>query len=225
MKKQLVYTLCAMTTVSAAASNQFHAERHGVSVTASAFASYDYVVNAEGWQLCASDFMKHGFRPVRIKIENKSNRVISVSDRSVQYPGVNISQLAEKYRYREIMRPLYYMSVRAAVIWPTALVTGLVAFFYENDPAAMICLGCIVAGLINHSIWPLADYFSLRGLNKRLVRVMTQQLHAGPVLISPGSSAEKILLLPDEVQGSFALTVFNEDAQQAEFAKFYINCL
>src|SRR6202030_2707759 len=87
MNKLMILLSCAVALPIYGNVGQFREMKDGIGIVATACTPDEILVNAEGWKFKANDFLKKGFRPVRIRIENKSGKAASMSEASVQYTG------------------------------------------------------------------------------------------------------------------------------------------
>ena len=198
----------------------FVAEQHSISCTATVLDSDDLVVDTQEWELSACDFIKYGYRPVRVCVQNKGDTLISIPDNSRQYNQISIEGLASLYRYHAFLRTYYLLVARSAVI---GLLGAGICYCYENTGVEFFAGAAALCGLCTTTlILPFYDYVTLCDLNARLALALVQVLRPNTILIKPGESAEKIVLVLIN-QNMFELPICDEEGQ-LEVAKFHIAC-
>jgi hypothetical protein len=217
--------LCIATSAAVAPAYSMHGFRemqNDIGISAVACERDEVLVNAGGWKLKASDFIKKGFKPVRVQVTNQSDQVVSISDASVHFDHIDMRAITEQFKYRENLRTLGYL-VAANTVFSVLTITSVVFSYAINSGAGLVLLTApLVACWGGSNIYTPFYWMNLREANRKLHGIVMDSLHAGHIIIPPHQNAEKIILVPVGFQQIFSFAVMNED-KGGTAAKFYVD--
>jgi|SRR5579863_549367 len=193
---------------------QFREVQHNIALSASICADDELIINTDGWQLTAANFIEKGYIPVRVKLKNMSRQTISISEISTQHPRPDIRDLYELFKHHEIAKTLLRWIIRSipcmAIAIPAMLYSIQTGQMEPKDPGVKIFLLCWAYHAINTVVIAPYAYITFRSLNKQLGSDLRRALLTGSIVAKPGQSIEKIFLVPQDMRRSFKLQVFHE---------------
>ncbi len=247
---------------------QFQELKDDIEVVATLCNPTDVLVDADGWQLTAADFYKRGYKPVRVCIENKSGKSISIYGKSVVCPVITREQLIKQFGHNFTRKALIALVVANGICIPFAVLMSLVHLskkslvflklksldfqlyidaqqrisvflklggreikngVFQNalsktlvkyaDSLTALCVG----GVLGVNLISLWMYYPWLGQNRKLAKLLSDFLFDDVVTIESGSSVQKIMLLPQDAQGSIPFSIFHAE-DQSVLQTFYINC-
>ena len=213
---------------------QFRKIQNNIGLCATVCADEEYIVDTDGWQLTAVDFIEKGYIPVRVQIKNMSNQVVCIGESSIPYKKPDLPQLIDFFKYSVRKRAIARGALRQALCVGTGIISvvyGMINSLHghnklgriEDRPVwVTIFLLCAVAAAINVCILTPYDFITLENCNKKLGGALRKALPTGPAVATLGLSAEKIFLIPQDTNKPFEFQVFNEYTDAA-VAIFYIN--
>jgi hypothetical protein len=222
MKKLALFIATSAAVVPAYSMNGFREMQNDIGISAVACERDEVLVNAGGWKLKASDFIKKGFKPVRVQVTNQSDQVVSISDASVRFDNVDMRAITEQFKCREILRPLGYL-VASNTVFSIVTIVSIIFCYSINSSAGLVLLTApLMACWGGSNILAPFYWMKLRDANKKLHGIVMESLHAGHIIIPAHQNAEKIILVPVGFQQIFSFEVMNED-KGGTAAKFYID--
>jgi len=222
MKKLALFITASAVVVPVYPMNGFREMQNDIGISAVACERDELLVNAGGWKLKASDFIKKGFKPVRVQVTNQSDKVVSISDASVRFDNVDMRAMTESFKCRENLRPLAYLAAANTVF---GVLTGgsiLICWAFDSGKGLVFTTMPLVACWLGSTIYTPFYWMNLREANRKLHGIIMDALHAGHLIIPPHQNAEKIILVPVGFQHIFSFEVMREDTGDTA-AKFYID--
>lgn len=222
----LSFLSCFSITLISATPLRFKELQNGIGMVATVCEPTQILVNAEGWKLTAADFLQHGYQPVHITVENRSDTAVVISEASVQYASLELKDLIEVFKVNVPLRTIgYFVAAQVASI---VAFLGSGAFVYHRFRRPIIRVNNfdLLSG------FSLAVFFfpyystpfycwHLRRDNNRLYDLTFKALHEGTRIIRPKDRAEKVILVPIDSIKRFDFSVFTAQAAGIH-AKFLI---
>jgi len=217
--------------------NQFKQLQNDIGISARFCNPDELLVDADGWKLKAAEFVAKGFTPVRIFIDNKTDRALLMSEHSTPFV-TDIVVLTSRFKRYENGRPLGLIAGMYGIASIIGLLCGHLAHKYQARRIAdmiqhpdfgISVMGSVVAvvGWLTSMLYSPFYWHRLREANRKLPDVLTKALHPGPISIPPHQSVEKIILAHSIHAGvleqiGFRLELFDE-ADGSPVVQFYID--
>jgi len=199
---------------------EFHGVKDNVDLTIIPYDKDEILVNSRSWKLRVADFLRGGYIPVRVSIENKGGKIISISDASIRNFDLDkgIHEMAKSLEYSQIGSTLFWWTLRSipCCVWMIGawLQSMRYVVFYSHlsketesekrtrREAQIFWLRIASLGLIGLGINTFVgipyDWVKLQFLNDHLLpHELKKTLCTGSITIMPGARVEKIFVLPD----------------------------
>jgi hypothetical protein len=231
MKKLLLCIATAVAVLPVYPLTGFREMQNNIGISAVACKHDELLVDAGGWKFKTSDFIKKGFKPVRVQIVNHSDQVVSISDSSVHFASTDMHAITDQFKCRENLRPLAYFVITQSVFGSMTfggLALSWLMFARNSRRVPPVAPIFLLVGLVSGACWAISTirtpfyWMNLREANRKLHDIVTNALHAGHIIIPPHHNAEKIVLVPVNFHHIFSFEVMNEgDGTTA--AKFYVD--
>ncbi len=227
MVKKLLFIAAIAAAPSIQGTYRFREIQNNIGITVVACETNELLVNTGGWKFKAVDFIKKGFKPIRVQIANHSDQKVSLSDYSAQLADSDIWVLTELLKCSENVHTLAYLittqTICWAIIWLAVGGANLGLELKESTIFACSMYSGWSAFFASIGFFIGTPFYrmSVREANKKLHGIFKSALHAGHIIIPPHQSAEKIIFMPVGYQSIFSVEVLNESNGNTA-AKFHI---
>jgi len=216
MRKIILYVISIGFSL-AAQPRQFRDIQHNIELSASMCADDELVVNTNGWQLTAANFIeKGGYVPVRVRISNMSDQLVSISESSIPHPAPEIQNLILCFERPEVVETLVRWLIRsipcvgisiASLIY--CMLTDLTRSGNQSDLGFKIFLFGVLCQALNTLVIAPYDYITFHNLNKQLGGDLRKTFSKRSIGVEPGYEMEKIFLVPNDICKPFEYKVFH----------------
>ena len=202
---------------------RFREMQNGIGVSASACGADEVLVHTNSWKFKTSDFIAQEYRPVRVRIVNESDQVVSISEKLIEASCPNMNALIDEWIYDKDTRTQIFLGgLNAAfyfslIAWIVAGNNGIPV--PDSIEAFIRFVFCWIGADI---LCPPSYWLYLRHANNNLHRTVLGALHFGPKVLQPHQTAEKIVLIPAVLKHPFSFKVANESGSDI-VATFYID--